>query len=193
MKVFIMGLPGSGKTTVSKSICENLGAVHLDPASWMKYIFRNQDKKETNQEYIDLYFEDLNKKLINDVDLVSRLITDIIKAHPAVNDNPIVIDGLSSPRDFIQLFDYSKDLVVFLNRIDNEAEYRNVQNISISVMKDYCLWLASSNLLNKEKWIEVNFQMDDDKDYIKCLSRKNTLIMVRNIKSVIATLIKMIP
>lgn len=193
MKVFIIGLPGSGKTTVSKHICESLGAVYLDPAACVKFTFREPDEKESGQNYMDSYNDYLNQRLVVDPDLISKSVSDIIKVHPIVygsDDNQFIIDGLTSPRDFIQLFDYSKDFVVFLNRMDNEMEYRSVHNISTSVMKDYCLWLANSKFLSKDRWLEFNFTIpgDEKQEFVKKTGVHNTVILARSFKRVLSSL-----
>ncbi len=193
MKVFIIGLPGSGKTTVSKSMCENLGAIYLDPAACIKYTFRKLNDQESDQQYTDSYNEYVNQRLIIDPDLIAKSIDDIIKVHPIVygsEDDQFIIDGISNPRDFIKLFDYSKDLVIFLNRMDNETEYRSVHNIAVSVMKDYCLWLSNSKFLSKDRWLEFNFTIpgDEKQEFVKKAGVHNTIILARSFKKVISSL-----
>jgi adenylate kinase family enzyme len=193
MKVFIIGLPGAGKTTAAKNMCEKLGSIYLDPDACIRHTFREPNENESIQQYMDLYNEYINQRLVIDPDLIIKSITDIIKVHPIIygsENDQFIIDGISNPRDFIQLFDYTKDLVVFLNRMDNEMEYRGVQNISLSVMKDYCLWLASSNLLSKDRWFEFNFTIpgDEKQDLVKKAGFHNTVILARSFKRVISSL-----
>jgi|SRR6185436_540292 len=185
MKIFIVGLPSTGRTTISKALSQDCNFIYIDPVSWLKSTFRGQYPTEHEQQYQDSYNDYLINRLKLDPDLYYRNINDLIKSNP---DNSIfVIDGLANPKDFIQLFDYNNDHIIFLNRIDNEAEYKSNQNIAISVIKDYCFWLASLKLLDKNRWLEFNFSIpgDSNNDVIKKLGIHNTVILAKSIRKVI--------
>lgn len=182
MKIFIIGLPKSGRTTVSKSLTES-GFDYIDPVSWIKHTFRDQDPKESLSRYEEAYEEYLIARLKNDPELYIDNINGIMEAS---NEKNFVIDGLSNPRDIIHLFDYNTDLIVFLNRMDNEAEFKDEQNIAHSVIRDYCFWLASAKLIDKSKWLEFNFTIpgDPNNPLIRKLGTHNTVIIVKSIDRV---------
>lgn len=150
MRIFIIGLPASGRTTVAKALSSNLGISYLNPEEWMC---------------------DLEKLL-------------------SVTDS-VIIDNILNPRIFVTLFDPNKDIVIFLNRVDNDAEYKDNQNIAVSVTRDYCFWLASSKLLKKEQWMEFNFAIpgDPSNKIIKKLGMHNTVLLVKSIDAVISYLV----
>lgn len=184
MNIFIVGLPVSGRTTVAKTISNNLGFFYIDSASWLKSTFRDQNVEESDQQYTESYNTYLVNRLKLDPDLFSRNIKDIIKS----SNDTFIIDGLLNPRDFIQLFNYNEDVVVFLNRTDNEAEYKDNENIAISVIRDYCFWVASLKLLSRERWMEFNFTIPGDpaNDLVKKLGTHNSVFLVKSIRKVIS-------
>jgi hypothetical protein len=102
-----------------------------------------------------------------------------------------VIDGIISPKDFSALFDYREDTIVFLNRTDNDHEYRDHENIGISVIRDYCFWMSSAGVVNKTKWLEYNFKIPgEDSDFVKAMGAQNSVFIVKSIKKVISHLIE---
>src|SRR5271155_5522130 len=85
------------------------------------------------------------------------------------------------------MFEYRQVVVIFLNRTDIEAEFKDHENIGISVMRDYCFWMASAGLLLKHRWLEFNFKIPGvEGDFVKELGSKNSVFIVRGIDRVLA-------
>lgn len=188
MKIFIVGMPGSGRTTVAKSICNNAKYVYIDAITWLKNTFREQAKGEHIQQFQDEYHQYLSSRLSLNPNLIIDNVNDNISSRDW-NGMNIVIDGLTSPRDFVQLFNINEDIVVFLNRTDNAEEFKDSESIGVSVIRDYCFWMSSANLLSKERWIEYNFKIPgESSDFIKELGSKNYVFIARNIDRVISHL-----
>ena len=61
MKVFIIGLPNSGRTTVAKALAQKEGAHYIDASSWLEATFRQPDKDEPEQKFQDEYFQYLSE------------------------------------------------------------------------------------------------------------------------------------
>lgn len=191
MKVFIVGLPNSGRTTVAKALAEKEGSFYIDACSWVRNGFRKQADKEPDQKFQDEYFHYVSDLLKRYPDMVSDYIRD--RVEDCIIESPhtkiFVIDGLHSPKDIVSLFDYNEDYIVFLNRTDSDTDYKDYESIGVSVTRDYCYWLSSANLLNKERWLEFNFKIPgEDSNFIKVLGSKNTVMIVKSINKVISIL-----
>lgn len=148
MKVFIIGLPQSGRTTVAKAV--------------------------SDYNKIPYYHHLLDDQTFYD----------------SFTNNYCIIDGLSSPKDFVSLFDHNKDVVIFLNRTDNTSYFKEIENVAISVIKDYCYWLAACGDLAKDRWLEYNFKMIGQLNIlpVKKLSDKNTVFIAKSVTAVISHL-----
>lgn len=179
MKVFILGVPGSCRTTIAKSLSGIENFFYIDALAPAKRLFSDKFPKGSirNDDYHNLIVDTLKVNRFY-IDMVSG----VSAAYP--NENPI-IDGIFSPKDFSYLFDGTKDIVVFLNRLDNSLELRDYENISLSVCRDYCFWLASTNILSRDRWLEFNFRLKDGNDRIRTLGSKNTVYVVGNINVLI--------
>lgn len=185
MKIFLCGLPKSGRTTVANAFVESHGFQYIDAVSWIRFSFRKINKGEHLHQYEDEYQHFFSKKMNANPWLVTDYVYEMMK----VVDNKesiFVIDGITSPRDFATLFDYRQDVIVFLNRTDNNFEYREHENIGISVIRDYCFWLSAAGLLNKKRWLEFNFKIPgEDSDHIKVMGAQNSVFIVKSINKVI--------
>jgi hypothetical protein len=185
MKIFIIGLPGSEHSKIAKALSNNINYLYFNVESWFKNDFINPLEEFISREE---YNETLLDKLSLEPDYVSHNISKIINT----GGSPLgdwVIDGISTPRNLIQLFDYRKDIIIFLNRIDNETDLEDFEKIGISVMRDYCFWLSSAGFLSKEKWLEYNYKIPgEDSEAIKKLGSKNTVFIVKSLDKVIAHL-----
>lgn len=183
MKIFIVGLPGSGRTSVAKHLSNQENFRYVDATGWVKSTFRDRNPDEHIQQYNDEYHHYLMHRMKINPNLFINNAIETIKSHPG--NHIFVIDGVNSPRDLAQLFDYNNDFIVFLNRTDSEPDFRDYENVGLSVMRDYCFWLSSAVLLPKERWLEYNFKIPgEDSEFVKPLGSKNSVFIVRSINRV---------
>lgn len=191
MKVFIIGLPNSGRTTVAKALAKKEGIQYIDASSWFEETFRKPNENEPEQKFQDEFFNHLADSLKKNPNMFINYVNKTIE-DPLVEDrlNEIfIIDGLSSPRDVVNLFNYNEDYIVFLNRTDNDTEYKDQESIGVSVIRDYCYWMSSANLLSKDHWLEFNYKIPgEESDFVKVLGSKNTVRIVKTINKAISIL-----
>lgn len=189
MNIFLIGLPKSGRTTMAKAITESGTHKYIDAASWVKATFRERQPKEPLQQYLDEYYSYLAKRLNANPYFVMDNVYDLMKSYEE-EKLPFIVDGLFSPKDFVHLFDYRADVVVFLNRTDNEGEHHRDQDaIGVSCIRDYCFYLASANLLPRNRWLEYNFKIPgEDTDFVKQLGSKNSVFIVKCLRRAISHL-----
>jgi adenylate kinase family enzyme len=186
MKVFIVGLPKSGRTTVAKALVETHGWKYIDAMSWVRSTFRSKQLDEHYQQYEDDYQQYLTKRMMVNPWFVSDHVFEMMKVN-AADDAVFVIDGVASPKDFTALFDYRQDVIVFLNRTDNDYEYRDHENIGTSVIRDYCYWMSSAGLLPKKRWLEYNFKVPGDtSEDIKAMGAQNSVFIIKSFKKVLS-------
>lgn len=186
-------MPQSGRTTVCKAICKADNYRYVDAISWVRSTFREQKPDEKSQQYEDEYHNWFVNRLKINPNLISENIQSTINVYSEEDNIVYVIDGIQSPRDLIKLFDYNKDYIVFLNHINNQTEYADYQNIGISVIRDYCFWLSSADLLPKDRWLELNYKIPGEiSDSVRILENKNTIYIVKNINKGIDTIINLI-
>lgn len=190
MKIFIIGLTRSGRTTIAQAISQHLQAYYIDAMSWVRSAFREQRTNEHNQKYEDEYDQFLSIKRMVNPELITNYVNELLASHG--ESSIFVIDGIISPKDFAALFDYQQDIVVFVNRTDEDIEYKDHEKIGVSVIRDFCLWLSSAGLLTKKKWLEYNFKIPgEESDLVKELGAKNSVFIIRSINKVISHLLNL--
>ena len=194
MKVFIIGLPKSGKTTVSRQLVSRSADewFHISSVDWLRHTFRAQMPNETDNQFDEAYHAYVVNRLKDNPDIIINNVYDSISSIEKLNDSKYnwIIEGVFNPKDFCRLFDYNTDVVVFLNRIDGETDSQDYESIGVSVMRDYCFWLSSANMLPKSRWLEYNFRIPGEKsDSMKVLGSKNTVYIFKSIENVIDHLV----
>lgn len=187
MNVFLLGLPHSGRTTVAHSIEKSLGLVYLNVSDWVKRstLVRDPDEHEQQyqEKYRDFYFGILKINPTMCIDYTHEVMRE------NGFDKTYIIEGITTPKDFVHLFDYNKDVVVFLNRTDNGEYYQDHDNIALPTMKDYCFWMSAAGFLPKSRWLEYNFKIPgEDSDFIKNLGSKNSVFLVKSINKAVSHL-----
>lgn len=183
MKIFIIGLPKSGRTTIAHALVEGDRRAYVDAASWVRSTFRSRRDDEHVQQFEDEYHRYLSMRMMVNPWFISEHVWDQIKVAEADKKKVFIVDGVFAPKDFIQLFDYREDVVVFLDRTDNEAEVRDHENIGVSVIRDYCFWMSSASLLPRERWLEYKYRIPGEEiDHVKELGSKNTVFLVKSFK-----------
>lgn len=187
MKVLIIGLPKSGRSTLAKALAKHFNARHIDAMSWVKSTFRDQNPNEYMEQYEDEYDRFLSIRRTVNPSLITSHVLQLLKSHE--EDKLFIIDGLTSPKDFSELFDYRQDVVIFLNSIGTDDAYvKDHEKIGVSVIRDYCFWMSSANLLIKSKWIEYNFRIhgeESNTNLVRKLGSKNSLFIIKSFAKVI--------
>lgn len=192
MKIFIIGIPYSGRTTVAKAILQKERYLYIDASSWVRNTFRDQEDGEHIQKYLESYHEYLTKRIQANPLFAIDNVLDTIKAYKN-ETNISIIDGINNPKDFVHLFDVNKDIIVFLNRTDNSEEFKDSESIAVSVIRDYCYWMSTAGLLSKDRWLEYNFKIPGDGaevNLIRKMGTKNSVFLARSIKNTITHLKK---
>lgn len=185
MKIFVVGLSNSKKTEFCKSLYNecNLNMNYIHMTDWVKSTFRTIKPNESDQDYELEFIKYLLIRLNINENLLLNNAIDILKLN---NKDISIIEGFFSPKDFIYLFDCKKDIVVFLNRIDNEKSFSPEESLSFGIIKDYCYWLSLNNLLPKDKWIEYNFKVPGEIiDSPRTLINKNTVCLAKSLETAI--------
>jgi len=188
MKIFVLGLPCSGRSTVAKAIASQFNACYIDAMSWVKATFRERRSEEHLHRYEDDYDHFLSIRRSVNPWFITSHVYEILKSNE--EQKIFIIDGVASPKDFMELFDYRYDAVVFLNRTDSIAEFKDHENIGMSVIRDYCFWMSSAGLLRRSHWLEYNFKIPgEENDFVKELGSKNSVFIIRSINKVMDHLI----
>jgi len=188
MKIFIVGLPKSGRTMVAKAICEAENYNYMDATSWVKSDFRQPKEGELPHQFEDEYHQYLTKRMNINPNFIRDHLCEMMKMIEST-EHHFVIDGVFSPPDFINLFDYREDVVVFLNRIDNDHDCQDHENIGNSVIRDYCFWMSSAGVIARKRWLEYNFRIQgEDSDAIKTMGVQNSVFIVKSINKVMSHL-----
>jgi hypothetical protein len=191
MKIFIIGLPKSGRTTAAYAVAVHFQAHYIDAMSWIKAAFRGQHQGEHIQHYEDSYDHFLSIRRLANPSLTIDHVRALMKTHE--QEKVFVIDGISSPKDFAELFEYKQDVVIFLNRTGSDVEFKDHENIGVSVMRDYCFWMASAGLLPKNRWLEYNFKIPgEEADFVKELGSKNSVFIIKSFNKVLSHMIEFI-
>lgn len=186
MKIFLVGLEKSGKTAIASALSEYWDdCIHVSAFDWVRSTFREPYERENPDEYrqeFNLYITErmkLNRYLFVDN------VCDILEINN--NKNKFLIDGVNSPKDFIHLFNYNEDVVIFLNRVDGPDYIEGHDQLNVNIIRDYCLWLSNRGLLTKKSWLEFNFPIPGDPQdtFVKKLRNKNSVFITRSINQVI--------
>jgi hypothetical protein len=181
MKVFLIGMPESGRTTMAQALCQDSAFQFID-FSWVKSSFRVQVPGEHPEQYHDAYHQWYISQLKARPSLCSDSVLTAIASYETGRSpsHHYVIDGVNSPKDFITLFDYNQDFAVFLNRTDHqEVKLKDYENIGVSVIRDYCFWLSSAGFLPRERWYEYNFKMTGGAiDRFRSMGSKNSVFIM---------------
>jgi hypothetical protein len=159
MKIFIFGQSGSGKTPFAEMVAQQLGVKFISASEWLKPI--TQDKVFlTKQEHID----GLTAISINELRKNPDACVDYIrKTHDLTQ--PLIIEGVRNPRDFMNLADFQRDAFVFLNRKPNP--YRpSTFDRGVVVISDYVHWLVANGLTDKEKRVNFIYEIEELGDVV---------------------------
>lgn len=136
--IFVIGPTECGKSTLCKEI-EKIDDTHvfyrhISIGNHFKQKFPN-NKKEGYTDYLTQKCKEL---LAKNPDYVINFYKEKGNCH----GGGMIIDGLRNPRDFVHLFDFNQDLVIFVER--DGFEIKNEFEAGIDVIKNYVEWLKNN-------------------------------------------------
>ncbi|TSC82432.1 MAG: hypothetical protein G01um101419_588 [Parcubacteria group bacterium Gr01-1014_19] len=143
MKIFVIGMSNSGKTTLAKKIAELYGLECLSASEWVR---------TASPEFAD------GPKSDDQVAAMTEFTIATLKKNPKItvdflNDKydltkSYVIEGVRNPGDFIRLFNPVTDYVVFITN-NNNALKATLFEEGIGVIRKYLDYLSSNGLLGE--------------------------------------------
>lgn len=160
VKIFVLGSVGSCKTPFSKMIGERLGINQvISVSNWLNTLHNDSkllNKQERFQVLTDLTIHELRKDKDSCVNY--------IKQNFSLSE-PCIIEGLVNPNDFIQLFEPTKDIAIFLTREDNPYT-TNFYEKGIILISHFVDWIAQTSLLDLEKRLNFMFKSENILDVV---------------------------
>ena len=100
------------------------------------------------------------------IEAMTKFSIETLRTHPysCVNDirknydlnQPSIIEGIRNPFDFIHLFDPTKDLVIFLERVENPLPSTKFEG-GLDVIESYLHWLVETTLIESNRILKLNF------------------------------------
>lgn len=146
MKIFIIGISKTGKSTLSTYLSNKYNLEHIQSSLSIRNSFKYKESDFNNkQEFINAITEysiELNKKVPN-------FISTYIKKNYDLTKN-VIIEGIRNPNNFFDLFDINKDKVIFLDYLNNEVKQTKFED-GIDVIKHYLNWNLELNIIPQNR------------------------------------------
>jgi len=144
MNIFILGKSGVGKTPLAKHLAE---VYHMNYVKASEYFRSTYHSKESDRnKFIQGITTYSQKELSNNY----RVNIDYLS--PLHNS---VIEGIRNPIDFSNLFDFNKDIAIFLNT-QNELLSTSFEN-GIYCIQSILKWSVSQNITPSDHVISYSF------------------------------------
>lgn len=146
MKIFVIGYSGIGKSPFTNKLLSKLPTAQLISASeWV----RSKFEIGTSAEVLTAYSKDQLRTNPNScVNFINQKYT---------FDNKItIIEGIRNPFDFNRLFNYTKDIVVFLSR-DGLVPRTSFEENGLLAIEAYTNFLLLENMLDKNRVLYIHF------------------------------------
>lgn len=146
MKIFIIGISKTGKSTLSIYLSNKYNLEHIQSSLSIRNSFEYKESDFNNkQDFINAitqYSIELNQKVPN-------FISTYIKNNYDLTKN-IIIEGIRNPNNFFDLFNINEDKVIFLDYLNNEVKQTKFEN-GINIIKDYLNWNLELNIIQKNR------------------------------------------
>lgn len=146
MKIFIIGISQTGKSTLSKYLSDKYYLEHIQTSKSIRNTFQYKEEdfnsKQSFIEAITDYSIKINQKepyfnsnyIINNYDL----------------KKDVIIEGIRNPNNFFSLFDIIKDKVIILKYLNNQIKPTSFEK-GIDVIENYLNWNLELNIINKNR------------------------------------------
>lgn len=145
MKIFVIGQSNSGKTSFSKKLAEALGAVHIPISEWVRSRFPEFNDGVKSDERVEI----MTKFSINALKRDPAVAVNFLR-HKHDLSKPCAIEGIRNPSDFMQLFDYTSDFVIFIENKNNHIKFTGFER-GVHIIESYLGYLLSNGLMDDSK------------------------------------------
>lgn len=144
MKIFILGRSGSGKTPFARKISQALDFQYIPASEWVKDLF-DRTIEDRNR-----YIETMTCFSLQALRQRPTRCIEFIKSRYDLC-TPSVIDGIRNPHDFINLYDPTVDLVVFLECLANHTHETVFEKEGLKVIRQYLEFLNKTGILAQQE------------------------------------------
>ncbi len=186
MKIFLIAYSHVGKSTLGELLVDNIdNSVLFGASSWV----RESCLKNSSVEEMTTYAKN------------------ILSVNPWYSINYIknkidpekisIIDGVRNPFDFTHLFDYTKDIVIFLSRA-GVGPSSSFEKTGILSIRSYIEFLLSEDFISKNRAIKIHFKSFNkysrDEEYFlpTAFSYDRNLLQLEDLREAIDPIIKCI-
>lgn len=167
MKIFVIGVSQTGKSTLSKYLCEKYQMKHIQSSVMVRETFSKKESDFKNkQDFIDAITEYsilLNRRNPNAV-------SDYIQEHYFLEN--VIIEGIRNPNNFHKLFDIKKDKVILLDYTKNSIIKTDFES-GIDVIDNYLNWNLKMKIITENNYQKLVY--DDYSQIIGLLDEKSLL------------------
>lgn len=146
MKIFIIGISKTGKSTLSKYLSEKYNIEHIQASKSIRNTFKYKEEDyNSQQEFIEAITEYSIKLNQKEPYFISNY---IINNYNLKKD--VLIEGIRNPNNFFSLFDITKDKVIILDYLNNKIEKTNFEQ-GIDIIKEYLKWNVELDIISKNR------------------------------------------
>lgn len=150
MKIFVVGCSQSGKTPFSEYISIALRCPRVGASEFFRKTFRYSGQL-SRQEFTDAITDFSLEVLRRDPDVNVRHLRDRLP------NTLCVVEGVRNPRDFVCLFDYRADRVVYLSCAETDVEETTFGH-GVDVIRELTDYWVRCGLLDVRRVSEVKIQ-----------------------------------
>ena len=125
MKIFVIGLPQSGRTKVARALSEARETCYISASKWIDNSFRKpfplEREEDYNKEYFNYSIAALKDNPFAAADCIHNQIIDHNVCYPDDNTQ-FIIDNLTNPKDLIDLMDVDQKIDSVMKQYEDEKD-----------------------------------------------------------------------
>lgn len=186
MKIFVVGYTGTGKTSIATWIAEDIGGTLISGSSWIKKELPEIEKMCDRESAVELMTKTSQSLLSKD----HRCAAKVISAEVALATGTPVIEGLRNPTDFVELYNPSEDLIIYISRSTSKSKDRQhkfqaataFERLGIAAIKSYVDFCISVNGIVRANIIDFDWQSCEVSGILEDAYEMRILPKIRYIK-----------
>jgi GTPase SAR1 family protein len=159
-KIFVIGYSECGKSTFSQALCERLSVQYIGASEWTRKFNVTKDR---NPAYRETVTNLARKALLEN----PRVCIDYISSSLSAIKEPVIVEGLRNPFDFMNLYDPANDYVIHLE--PENAIPINRFDDGIDVIIDFLGYMNENHLFDDvgHFYREYGHELSETLDLVK--------------------------